>query len=70
MEVYKILMITFSFLFVFLAVKKILGGMSFEDYATGRGFILWLWFLLKTIFIIATLIFCIKWNFLMYEVKF
>ena len=59
-----------SFLFVFMAVKKIKNGMSFEDYAIGRGYFLWMWFCFKFLFVITTLIFCIEWSFLNYKITF
>lgn len=70
MEVYKILMLAFSFLFVFSAVKKMRKGMSFEEYAIGRGYFLWLWFILKAGIIIVTIVHCIDWSFLNYKISF
>ena len=70
MEVYKILMIIISFLIVFSAIKKIKGGMSFEEYSIGRGFGLWIVFVIKFIFIVVTLITCINWTFLNYKITF
>ena len=69
MEVYKILMLAVSFLFVFSAVKKMRKGMSFEEYSIKRGYLLWMWFCLKFMFVIATIIHCIDWSFLNYKLR-
>lgn len=68
MEVYKILLIVLSFLFVFSAVRKISKGMSFEDYSIGRGLGLWMWFGFKLVVVIFTIVKCIDWSFLNYKV--
>jgi len=70
MEIYKLIMLSLSFLFVLSAVKKIKNGMSFEEYSIGRGFFLWAWFIIKAFFTIATLIVCIDWSFLNYKITF
>ena len=70
MEIYKILMLAVSFLFVFSAVRKMRKGMSFEEYSIGRSFGLWVWFLIKCVFVIATVIHCIDWSFLNYKLRF
>ena len=70
MEIYKILMLAVSFLFVFLAVKKMRKGMSFEEYSLGRGLGLWIWFVIKCIFVAGTVIYCIDWSFLNYKISF
>ena len=68
MKVYKILLMVFSFLFVFSAVINISKGMGFEEYSIGRGLWMWMWFVIKFFFVLFTIIRCINWSFLNYKV--
>jgi len=73
MEIYKILMLVVSFLFVFSAVKKMRKGMSFGDYALGRGFIIYVLTVFKLAFIIVTVyhfLSLLDWSFLNYKISF
>jgi hypothetical protein len=53
MEVYKILMIIISAVFIFFAAKKIREGMSLEEYAFEEEY---LWFCAKVLFVIFTVV--------------
>lgn len=70
MEIYKILMLITSTLFIAHALVKIGKGMSFREYSIGRSFGLWLLFCWKVVFIIATTVMCINWSFLTHKINF